>query len=71
MKAKYFHAWFCVRIIGGFEAQFVDTHFAVEYFHETNEAAKSEAVIGYDALDLVELCQMSGIDGLVAKNSID
>jgi hypothetical protein len=37
----------------------------------TDEVAKGDVVVGDDALDLVELGQVGGVDGLVPEDAVD
>ena len=71
MEAEDLHARFRIGIVSGLEAQVADTHFREEDLHEADEAAQSQAVIGNDAFDLVELGEVGGVDGLVAEDAVD
>ena len=70
MEAEDLHAGFRIRVVSGFEAQIVDTHFREEDFHEADEAAQGQAVIRNDAFDLVEFGEMCGVDALVAEDAV-
>lgn len=71
MEAENLHTRLRVRIISGLEAQLMDAHLGEEHLHEAYETAEGEAEVGDDALDLVELGQMGGVDGLIAKDAVD
>lgn len=71
MEAENLHARLRVGIVRGLEAQLVDAHLGEEDLHEADEPAEGEAEVGDDALDLVELGQMGGVDGLVAEDAVD
>ena len=47
------------------------TQLGEELPQDTHEVAQREAVVSHDALDLVELGQVSGIQGLIPEHSID
>lgn len=71
MKAEDLHARLRVRVIGRLEAQPMDAHLGEEDFHEADEAAEGKTKVGDDALDLVELRQMGGVDRLVAEDAVN
>lgn len=37
----------------------------------TNQVRKRKVVVSYHTLNLVELCQMGGIDGFVSEHAVD
>lgn len=47
------------------------TQLGEELPQDTHEVAQREAVVSHDTLDLVELGQVSGIQGLIPEHSID
>lgn len=47
------------------------TQLGEELPQDTHEVAQREAVVSHDTLDLVELRQVSGIQGLIPEHSID
>lgn len=49
----------------------MDAHLGEKDLHKADEAAEGEAEVGNDALDLMELGQMGGVDGLVAEDAVD
>lgn len=71
MVSKDLHTRLRVRVIRGFKAEVLDAQFREEIFQEPHEPAEREAEVGNDTLDLVELGQMGGIDGLVAEDTVD
>ena len=70
VEAKDLHAGFRVRVVSGLEAQIVDAHFREEDFHEADESAQGQAVVGNDAFDLVEFCEVRSVDALVAEDAV-
>ncbi len=71
MEAENLHTRLRVRVVGRLEAQPMNAHFGEKHFHEADEAAEGKAEVGDDALDLVELGQMGGVDRLVAEDAVD
>lgn len=47
------------------------TEFGEELVKDAHEISESEAVVGDHALDLVELCQMGGVQGFVSEHPVD
>ena len=70
METKDLHARFRIRVVSGLEAQIVDTHFREEDFHEADESAQCQAVVGNDAFDLVEFGEVCSVDALVAEDAV-
>ena len=60
-----------VGVIRRLEAQPMDPHLRIKDLHEANQVAEREAKVSNDALDLVELGEMRGVDGLVAEDAVD
>ena len=71
MEAKDLHARFRVGVVCRLETQAVDAHFGEEDFHEADESPQGQAVVGYDAFDLVEFCKMCSVDAFVAEDAVD
>jgi len=71
MVAKNFHGWLGVGVVGRFPANFLDAHLLEKNVHEADEVTKREVAVSNDALDLVELCEMGGIDAFVPEDAID
>ena len=71
MVAEDLHGRLGVRVVGGLEAQVGNAHVAEEVLKETLEATKSEAKVGNDTFNLVELGQVSSIDSFVTEDTID
>jgi len=71
MIAEYLHARLRVRIIGRLEAHLRHTVFLEELFYVAHEMAEIQMIVCDQSLDLVELCEMSGVQRLVTKHTID
>lgn len=71
VEAKDLHRGLGVGVVGGLEAQVEDAEFCEKGLEEGHEAAEGQVVVCDDALDLVELCEMGGVDGLVAEDAVD
>lgn len=66
-----FHTWLGIRVESRLEFDVGHTHLLEEDLHESNQITQSQVLVRDDSLDLVELGQMSGIDGFVTVNTID
>ena len=71
MVGEDFERRFRVWVISRFESQIADAHFLEEDFHEADETPQSEVVVCNDAFDLVEFCEVGGVDGFVAEDAVD
>src|SRR5690606_4339810 len=71
MEAENFHGRLGVWVISRFESQLVHSHLCKEGSHETNQVTQSQTEISNDTLDLMELGQMCGVDGLVTEDSVN
>lgn len=71
VEAEYFQGRLRVGVVGGLEAEPMDAHLREEDFHEADEAAEGEAVVGDHAFDLVEFREVGGVDGFVAEDPVD
>lgn len=65
------HGWLGVRVGGGLEFQLFDPQLLEEFVEHPDEVAQAEVPVGDDALDLVELCQVGGVQRLVAEDAVD
>lgn len=68
---KHLQARFRVRVVRGLEPQPLDPHFPEEHLHEPNQPAQRQPKVRNDTLDLMELGEVGGVDGLVAENAVD
>lgn len=71
MKAEDFHAGLGVWVVGWFEAELLESEAVKEGSDDGLEVPQTESIVGDDSLHLVELGEMSGVQGLVAENSVD
>lgn len=71
MVREDFERRFSVRVVSRFEAKVCDAHFVEKDFHEADQVAQSDVVVGNYAFDLVEFGEMGGVDGFVTEDSID
>lgn len=71
MVAEHLHAGLGVGVVSRFETQLSDAQLGEELPQDAHEVAQGEAVISHNALDLVELSQVRGIQGLVPEHTID
>lgn len=65
------HGRLGVRVVGGLEAEVGVAGPCEELLHKADEVAEGDVVVGDDALDLVELCQVGGVGGLVTEDAVD
>lgn len=71
MVAKHLHAGLCVWVVGWLEAELCDTQLGEELPQNAHEVAQGEAVICHHTLDLVELSQVRGVQGLIPEYAVD
>src|SRR5690606_17858723 len=71
VKTENLHRRLSVRVVRGLEAQVVYAHLGEEGAHEANQIAKREIPVGNNALNLVELSEMGGVNGFVAEDTVD
>ena len=69
--AEDLHRRLGVGIEGRLEAELLNTDLLEEGFNGTDEVAKRQVVICYEALYLMKLAKMRRIHGLVTENAID
>ncbi len=71
METKDFKTGLGIRVISRLILDLVNADLCIEFFHDTQEVAKSDISISNETFDLMELSQMSGIKGLVTEDTID
>ncbi len=71
MEAEDLHARFGVGVVGGFEAELLETEVVEEGSNNRLEVSQAESVVGDNSLNLVEFGQVGSVQGLVAEDSID
>ena len=62
---------FSVGVVCGLEFQLLDTNFGKEGLHDAKKMAKTDVTVTDNTLNLVELSQVSGIEGLVSEDSVN
>lgn len=71
MVPEYLHTWLRVRIIRRLEPQLVYTHLPKERAHEPDQVSQRQVVVRNHTLDLVELSQVSRVDGFIPEYTVD
>ncbi len=70
MEAEDLHARVCVVVVGGFEAELLETEVVEEGSNNRLEVSQAKSVVGDNPLDLVEFGQVGGVQGLVTEDPI-
>ena len=71
MPRKDFHARLCVRVVSGFEFELFDAQLFKESMKNTNQVTQSQSTVSNHTLDLMKLCQMGRIQGLITEHFIN
>ena len=68
--AEYLHAGLSVRVVGRLEPQLLYPELGEELVEDTDQVSQGQSSVSDDALDLMELSQVSGVQGLVPEDFV-
>ena len=71
MEAENFKRWLSIGVVSWLVLQVLDANLSEESLHDSEKMMKTDALIDNDALDLMELSQMRGIEGLISEDAIN
>ena len=71
MEGEYLHTRLRVRIVGRLEFELGHAKLAEELVEDADEVAQGQVAVGDDTFDLMELGQVSGVQGLVSEDLVD
>lgn len=71
MESEYFKTWLGVGVVSGLVLNLVDTNLRIEFLHDSQEVTETDISICDETLDLMELRQVSGVESLVAEDTIN
>lgn len=66
-----FHGRLGVRIVGRLQPDLLDSNLLVEFGKDADEVVQAQVSVDHKTLDLMEFCEVSVVEGLVAEDSID
>jgi hypothetical protein len=65
------HRWLRVWVVCWLEAQFLETESLEESVQCADEITEREATVTDKSLDLVELCEVSAVDGFIPEDTVN
>ena len=71
MEGEDLHTWLCVGIVCWLELELGHSEFLEELVEDADEIAQGQVAVSYDSLDLMELGQMGGVQGLITEYFVD
>jgi hypothetical protein len=71
VETENFKTWLCVGVVSGLVLNLVDTNLCIEFLHDAQEVTETDISICDETLDLMELRQVSGVESLVAEDTIN
>lgn len=71
VEAENFKTWLCVGVVSGLILNLIDTNLGIEFLHDAQEVAQTDISISNETFNLMEFSQVSGIESLIAEDTIN
>jgi hypothetical protein len=71
MITKDFHRRLCVGVEGRLDFYILNANVIVKSCKDSNQVCKSQIIVDYEALDLMEFSEMSIIKSFITENTVD